>query len=78
MKFAPGTVDSMTGKPYFYKSECGNYTVGIPSAAGPFNYPAWRVLRYPDGKRRGAEPLGSFPSAKAAKQACEDHHVTSP
>lgn len=79
VKFAPGTVDSITGKPYFYGSECGLYTVGIPcEAADPPRYSAWRVTKRPDGKRNGALPLGFFPTAKAAKQACEDHHVANP
>lgn len=79
VKFAPGTTDSVTGKPYFYKSDCGNYTVGIPGkACDPPRYPAWHVIKNPQGKRQGADPLGFFPTAKAAKQACEDHHVAHP
>lgn len=77
MKFAPGTTDSTTGKPYFYVSDCGNFTVGIPFGAAT-HYNAWRIVRDEQGKRRGATPLGNYPSAKAAKQACEDNHVANP
>lgn len=77
VKFAPGTTDSITGKPYFYKSECGNYTVTMPIGACKV-YGAWRVMRDGAGKRRDPVELGHHPSSKAAKQACEDHHVANP
>lgn len=79
VKFAPGTTDSITGIPYFYKSECGNYTVTMPLGACKV-YGAWRVVKNPKDTRRSQEPieLGHHPSAKAAKQACEDHHVANP
>lgn len=74
VKFAAGTRDSVTEKPYFYKSECGGFTVTLPIGAAA-GYMAWRVIRDPEGKRRDAAFLGSHSTAKAAKQACEDHHV---
>lgn len=77
MKFAPGTRDSITDKPYFYGSECTNYTITLPLGEAKL-YGAWHVIRNEQGKRRDAVSLGYYPSAKAAKQACEDHHVTSP
>lgn len=76
VKFAAVTADSITGKPYFYGSDCGLYTVTIPISSGP--YGAWRVIRNAEGKRRAAILVGYHPSAKTAKQACEDHYVANP
>lgn len=73
MKFASGTRDSMTDTPYFYVSDCNNYTVTIPPSAEYKNYGAWRILRHGDGKRSGALDLGQHLSAAAAKRACEEH-----
>ena len=76
MKFAPGTKDSITGKPYFYRSECGRYTVTIPHSE-PLRYGAWRVVSRiveKTGKRERshAVPLGYHDSAAAAKRVCEE------
>lgn len=76
MKFAAGTRDSVTGTPYFMKSDCGRYTVTIPIGDSKF-YGAWHVRHDAAGKRLDPIDLGSqFPSAATAKKACEDHaHV---
>lgn len=70
MKFAPGTRDSITGKPYFYRSECGKYTVTLPAAPGQ-RYLAFKVAE--KNSRLPSELLGGFPDAKAAKTCCEAH-----
>jgi hypothetical protein len=74
VKFAPGTRDSITGKPYFYKSQCGNYTVGIPAneALQGGIYNAWAGERDKRGQRSFVS-LGNYPSARLAKEACERH-----
>lgn len=74
MKFAAGTRDSITQRPYFYKSECGNYTVGIPAneALQGGIYNAWGAEHDNRGKR-GFVSLGNFPNARLAKEACERH-----
>lgn len=77
VKFAPGTTDSVTGKPYFYKSECGNFTVTLPLGESKV-YGAWRVNRDASGRRRDPDSLGWFPTAQAAKKVCEDQHVPTP
>lgn len=72
MKFAAGTRDSVTDKPYFMKSDCGKYTVTIPfgSLTG---YEAWSVKRDAHGKRLDAEIISCHSSAALAKKACEEH-----
>lgn len=72
VKFAAGTQDSMTGKPYFYVSDCRNYTVTIPLTSEYKKYGAWHVIRE-GGERVGALELGVHPSAAIAKRACEEH-----
>lgn len=74
MKFAPGTRDSFTGKPYFYKSQCGNYTVGIPAneAIAGGIYTAWGGERDQRGQRTFVS-LGNFANARLAKETCEKH-----
>lgn len=76
MKFGRGTTDSVTGKPYYFVSQCGRYTVGIPFHVE--HYVAWLASRnVPDQKRTiPAQCLGWFPSAKEAKEACEHHART--
>jgi hypothetical protein len=71
MKFAPGTRDSITDKPYFYVSECGRFYVTVPIRDGE-PYIAYRTQ--PPNSRQPVECLGdSFQSAKAAKAVCENH-----
>lgn len=74
MKFAAGTRDSITGKPYFFKSECGLYTVTIPANEALLGglYGAWGKEK----DKRGtlvAAALGMYPCARLAKEACEKH-----
>jgi hypothetical protein len=74
VKFAAGTRDSITGRPYFYRSECGFYTVTIPGneAVRGVNYGAWGRER----DRRGVlkwVSLAAHPNARLAKEACEKH-----
>ena len=68
MKFAPGTKDSISGKPYFFFSECGKFTVTLPIRDSE----PYMAFRKPDpGSRLPAKLLGIFKSAKDAKAACE-------
>ena len=73
MKFAAGTRDSITNRPYFFRSDCGRYTVGIPFHDEP--YSAWLAsVPQPELKRTvPAVFLGQFPTSKAAREACEAH-----
>lgn len=75
MKFAAGTRDSITNKPYFVQSDCGKYTVTIP-LGGLAQYEAWHVKRDAHGKRLDAEIIGCHSSAALAKQACEEHQCS--
>lgn len=78
MKWRAGTADSNTGKPYYYESDCGRYTVTIPTRRGE-KYGSWHVLRNGAKERTGAELLGYLPSATEAKTKCEEHKsVTHP
>ncbi len=52
--------------PYYEQSECGHYTVAAYSVMGKWNFDAWR--REQNG---GSRRLGDFPSARAAREACE-------
>jgi hypothetical protein len=74
VKFAAGTRDSITHRPYFYKSACGLYTVTIPGneAIRGASYGAWGKER----DRRGVwgwVSLENYPNARLAKEACEKH-----
>lgn len=52
--------------PYFEQSECGHYTVAAIYILGKLKFEAWR--REQNGRSRR---LGDFPSASAAREACE-------
>jgi len=77
VKFAAGTRDSLTDRPYFFLSECRRYTVTVP--VGDYDrYTAWLAsVDIPAQKRTTpAQMLGYFPTSKAAKAACETHANT--
>ncbi len=68
MKWAAGTKDSVTGRPYFFQSDCGRYTVTIPIGEATV-YIAYR--KPPPNTKEYARMLGGFESSKEAKAACE-------
>ena len=70
MKWAPGERDSVTNNPYYFKSDCGRYTITIPLGENTI-YLAYR--KAPEGSRIPAALLGGYESSKAAKSACEAH-----
>jgi len=75
VKWAPGTRDSITDQPYFYVSNCGQYTITIPVGECD-TYLAYRKPL--EGSRQPATLLGGYESSKAAKAACEAHGQKSP
>ena len=75
MKWAAGDRDSVTEVPYFYYSDCGRYTITIPTGENDV-YLAFRKAE--EGTRLPAALLGGYESSKAAKSACEAHAQSTP
>lgn len=68
MKFAPGKRDSITDRPYFFVSECGEFYVALPLRDSE----PYLTFRKPDpASRLPATCLGGYPTAKLAKAAAE-------
>lgn len=74
MRFAAGVRDPKTNRPYYMRSECGDFTITIP-LGDDTGYGAWRIAHTDGNGRVPAEQLGLFDSAAIAKQACEAYRA---